>query len=352
MDKYKKYSLITICLTLGMLTTVMVYTYIVDPLFHFHKPNPHFNYIINNQRYQNDGILRHFDYDAIITGTSMVSNFKASEFDNIFHTKSVKVPFHGGTYQEIDNNLKRALKYNKNVKYVMRSFDMETFFTDKDYKGGFDLNQISYLIDDNYFNDLKYLLNKSLFFNNVLSKPIKRGTITSFDEAYNWNNDYPFGKEAVLNLYNRQDLVDKPTNVSEKEIQIFQENIDVNFVSLIENYPNVEFYYFFPPYSIIYWDELYRTKNIDNHLLGEKMVIESLTKYNNVHLFSFNDDFFITTNLEYYENALHYSEDINSYILQNMKNNNHEITKDNYKEYLSKIKEFYENYDYDRIFEL
>lgn len=74
---------------------------IVDPFFHYHKPLPGLFYILNNERYQNNGILKHFDYDAIITGTSMTENFKTSEFDKLFNVNSIKIPFSGATFKEI-----------------------------------------------------------------------------------------------------------------------------------------------------------------------------------------------------------------------------------------------------------
>ena len=44
----------------------------VDPFFHYHKPyTSGYYYILNNQRSQNDGILKHFNYNAAITGTSI-----------------------------------------------------------------------------------------------------------------------------------------------------------------------------------------------------------------------------------------------------------------------------------------
>ena len=57
---------------------------IIDPFFHYHKPLSGLFYVLDNQRYQNNGIVRHFDYNAIITGSSMTENFKTSEFNNIF----------------------------------------------------------------------------------------------------------------------------------------------------------------------------------------------------------------------------------------------------------------------------
>ena len=52
----------------------------VDPFFHFHGPAEGLSYALDSERYQNDGISRHFTYDAVMTGTSMTENFKASHF--------------------------------------------------------------------------------------------------------------------------------------------------------------------------------------------------------------------------------------------------------------------------------
>ena len=82
---------ILVTVILGMVGT---WVYKIDPFFHFHKPYTDvYYYNLNNQRSQNDGICKHFDYDALITGTSLTENFKTSEFDKIFGVNSVKVPY-------------------------------------------------------------------------------------------------------------------------------------------------------------------------------------------------------------------------------------------------------------------
>lgn len=50
-------------------------------IYHYHAPLEDFAYLLdrNNERYQNYGILSHFSYDTIITGTSLTENFKSSE---------------------------------------------------------------------------------------------------------------------------------------------------------------------------------------------------------------------------------------------------------------------------------
>ena len=74
---------------------------IIDPFFHYHAPLAIMEYPLRNERYQNDGIVKHFQYDAIITGSSMTQNFKTSEFDELFGVTSIKVPFSGGSYKEL-----------------------------------------------------------------------------------------------------------------------------------------------------------------------------------------------------------------------------------------------------------
>ena len=75
----------------------------VDPFMHYHKPHTDSYYYtldLENQRNVNDGISRHFDYDALITGTSMIENFNTTEFDEIFGVNSIKLPYAGGSMQK------------------------------------------------------------------------------------------------------------------------------------------------------------------------------------------------------------------------------------------------------------
>ena len=66
----------------AVIVCAAVLTAYVDPFFHYHSPRTdEFFYTLDNQRSQNDGIVKHFDYQGVITGTSMVENFKTTEAD-------------------------------------------------------------------------------------------------------------------------------------------------------------------------------------------------------------------------------------------------------------------------------
>ena len=70
------------------------------------------------ERYLNDGIIKTYDYDAAIVGTSMMQNFKASQFDRLFGTKSIKVTYTAeeGYIAASDNELGTASKQPTNTK--------------------------------------------------------------------------------------------------------------------------------------------------------------------------------------------------------------------------------------------
>jgi len=106
----KIWSILCIGIVLVVLMVFALPTAFIDPFFHFHAPREALSYPLNNQRYQNDGIVRHFDYDALITGTSMTENFRTTEFDALFDSKAIKVCYSGGTFPELVSNLEQALE--------------------------------------------------------------------------------------------------------------------------------------------------------------------------------------------------------------------------------------------------
>ena len=89
----------TLAVTLLLLCLFAVPTAYIDPLFHYHAPLEQYQYPLTEERYQNDGIVRHFTYDGIITGTSMTENFKTSEADALFDAHFIKVPLAGALHK-------------------------------------------------------------------------------------------------------------------------------------------------------------------------------------------------------------------------------------------------------------
>ncbi len=332
---------------------------VVDPCFHYHKPKANvFFYNLYNQRSQNDGIIRNFDYDGIITGTSMAENFKASEAENLFGCKFIKVPFFGATYNEINDNLVTALNNNPDTKVIIRGLDMDKFIEDKDARR-YDLGEYpDYMYNKNPFDDVEYVFNRDVIFGTIgpmitaREGPDFQPGITSFDKYCNWMSLYTFGINTVFP--NGTEITNTSVEQSElttAEIDMLMDNIHQNVTELAERYPDVTFYYFFTPYSAAWWQALLNEGNFEKQLLAERLVIEEILKSDNIKLYSFNNLTEITTDLNNYRDKTHYGEWINSLILMYMKDEICVLTCDNYCDYLSHERDFYGSFDYRECFD-
>ena len=340
-------------LGLAMVTLVLItgFMVVVDPYFHYHAPLEQLSYPLNNQRYQNDGIVRNFEYDAIIAGTSMTENFKASECDALFGVKSVKVPLEGASYKEINDNLIRALGENQDVKMIIRGLDTSLLITDKDHMAYSDYP--TYLTDDSPFNDVRYTLNKHILFGdglNVVKYTLLGLESTSFDEYSNWMHKYAFGKEAILRTYSRPEKAQTQVVFSDAEKEMVTGNVMQNVVALAQQYPDVDFYYFFTPYGIYYWDLYDRLGQVEYQVQAHKLATELMLQQENIHIFSFYTEYDVLLNPDNYSDPGHYHEDVNSQILVWIKDGHGLLTKDNYQQHWDEVLEYYSNFDYDAIF--
>ena len=337
-----------ICILLIPIYVLIGIIVIIDPYFHYHKPIAGISYIVDNERYQNDGILKNFDYDAIITGTSLDENVKTSEVDKLFEVKSIKVAYSGGYFPEIARGLKLSYKTGHNPKIIMMSLGYNNYILqDKDFWGNEDFDYPYYLYDDNFLNDWKYFFNAKVLelIIKSIENTIKGVSMTSFDEYSNWKREWTFGKDAVFRLYNKNSHVinDK---FSEDYERIIKENLSENILSIAKEHKNTTFYLYFPPLNIVYWREKVLNGELDKVIELLKITIEELIDEGNIKLFYFVADTDITTNFDNYKDYVHYDEWVNSYMIKAMRKNERLITKYNYLDYLNKTKQFYANYDY------
>lgn len=324
---------------------------IVDPYFHYHKPIKGLSYVIDDARKQNYGILGHFDYDAIITGTSVDENTKSSEVNMFFDVTSIKVPYSGGYLAEIASGLRHSYSTGHKPVMIIMSLVNKFLVAGKDYWGNEEFAYPYYLYDDNIINDWQYLFSEriwNLTKNNLIST-IKGVQPTNFDEYTNLAKINIFGKEEILKTYERPKI--KPEKgLTKDEEAVLRSNISYNIEKLAKEHNNTEFYLYFPPFSVVYWDEVRRKGEFDKTIDIMKIVIEELVNIENIKLFYFTDETDITSNLDNYWDSIHYAEWINSYIIKAMSKGNNLITKDNYVDYLNNTKTFYKNYNYEKLF--
>ena len=347
----KKWSIFLLALVFVILCAIGGMTAWIDPFFHYHTPLENLQYPINNQRYQNDGIVKHFSYDALITGTSMTENFKVSEYDALFDVHSIKVPFSGATFTELNQNLQRALDANPDIKMVIYGLDSWFLLSDKDSLRT-DAKYPTYLYDDDLLNDIQYLLNKEIFFSDtlgVLDYTHEGLLTTSFDDYSNWSKGYPYTAEAVVQAYNRKSKSEEVHAMTSEERALISYNMRNGILEMAYSHPQIQFYYFFPPYSCLFWDDLIQLGELESQVEAFSLASELLLEAENIHLFSFYNDYETAQNLNHYRDIVHYSEDINSMILQRMKSGEYQLTKDNYQDHWQQVLTYYQGFDFDTL---
>lgn len=348
MNNSKLWSILCVALVLVILTAFAVPTAVIDPFFHYHAPREDLAYPLNNQRYQNDGIVRHFDYDALITGTSMTENYRTSEFDTLFGVRSVKVSYSGGSFPELTSNLEQALEHNPRLKTVLLCID-EWFLSSGRELIQADGSYPLYLYDDNPFNDVEYLLNREIFWENtlqVLAHTAKGLPTTSFDEYGSWV--YPYDAQVVLAGYQRKEP-QALQPLTEADVARLKDTMENTLVKFAREHPDTTFLLYFPPYSVLTWDQGIREGLFPRNIRLYELASEILLQENNIQLFSFHSDFETITDLNNYRDIVHHSDKINSLLLQRFRNGEYRLTEENYRQHWQEVEAFYGSFDYEAL---
>lgn len=343
----------TVLAVLCLLTALLVYS--VDPFFHYHAPRADLYYPFTNERYDSDGILWHFDYDAVITGTSMTECFRPSQLDALFNTRSVKVPSYGASYHEISQRLRRGFRTH-GIRMVVWGLDQDKMIRDPEWMRD-DLGDYPYyLYDDNPFNDVKYLLNKEVLFEKVI--PIlenKRdgaaGGHDGFDDYVNWSEHVAYGPDEALEDFEDftpADAADLKALTPEEE-QMVRGNVDENVASLAAAHPDTLFCLFLTPYSVVYWGQESHDGTLDRQLAAERILLEELMPYANVLVLSYNNCPEVIENLDNYRDALHYGGWINDRILEDFATQSWCIRPENLNEYLEEESHYLHSFDYTQL---
>lgn len=342
--------ILTLLVTLGALVVYL------DPFFHYHEPIDGWYYVLSDQRSQNDGITRHFRYDAIITGTSMTENFRTTEFDELFGTsRSVKLPYPGATFKEINDNLKKAFSAQQKITYVLRPLDDSHLIEDKDAMRE-DMGEYPYyLYDSNLLNDVKYLFNRDMLLYYLLPMLQKKlrgesGGITSFDDYGNSRQDV-CSRELALSGIQSFGTADEQKGLTQEERQTLQDNLEQNVISLAKEHPETTFLYYFPPYSAVWWGMLKQEGTLNRQVEAEQLATQlMLEETDNIQVYNFNlDHTEVIFRLDNYKDAGHYSSEVNSMILQWIAEGEGRVTKENLESFYQKEKERYLDYDYNLL---
>lgn len=308
--------------------------YLVDPFFHYHKPWFHLKEVLNEKEYQCPGSLTHFDYDAVLAGSSVVENNDNSWFNQDFHCTVIKAVRSYGATADLCDLLDRAFRHRR-VKQVFYNLDPSALHAEPVLTFA-SSGAPMYLYDNNPFNDVQYLWNKDVILKRI-PYMIANSYLVPYDEnlSYNWMEGKTFGQAAVLSRYYRIPDAEVKFSADKKPVQkpenCYQDELRGNIALLEQELsarPDTEFHIFIPPYSMLWWDNMNRSGELESTFYEEREAVHALLSHPNVRLYLLQNIPEIITNLDYYMDTIHFSMEINHRIEQELLSDRYLVTKE------------------------
>lgn len=317
-QKTKRWTLVTCILFLAVLVACALTVYIVDPFQIYRKASFYVPYIENTtQNYTNAGIVRNYEYDSAMVGTSMTENFRPTQLDELFGGHFIKLCSSGGSAYNHALLMRIAFETH-DIKRILYGFDMYSFV------GGTQETSSDipmYLYDSNPLNDVYYLLNRDVLLDRLKelyeynkTTPYSAGDDMR-DDMYAWGTHYAYSEEAVLASYTMSDPPAAMLAYDTYQDQAL-ENLEENLISFITAHPETEFDIFFPPYSELEWYVMYLKGHLDFVLNIKDLCAERLLELPNVKLYDFNTHEEWVRNLSLYKDYSHYAPEINDALAQ------------------------------------
>ena len=169
-----------------------------------------------------------------------------------------------------------------------------------------------------------------------------------------WTKEQLIEEEAEKKrlLQEQGPLVDQSLE-KEKELEEILETCQANLdriLPFIEEHPETEYIIYFPPYSMIYWEQLAIQSEIEQKLAMYQYAIEQLLPYENVKVYYFQAEE-VCDNLDEYRDETHHKPEYNRYIFDCIKEDKNRLTHENYQAEIDKMCEKAMHFDYEALWQ-
>jgi len=311
--KKKTWSLLTLGALLAGFALLSAVVILIDP-FQIYRPAAHYLPPIDNttQVYSNAGIVRSYEYDSAIVGTSVTENFSPALMDELLGGRFIKLCSSAGT--AYNHALLMDLAFDTHaLSRIVYGLDVYSFIGALEETG---TDMPLYLYDRNPLNDVQYWLNRSVlgsFLPRCLRTWGQKQDDSLRESMYAWNDQYVFGEAAL-------DHASFTPPETRREADAFlaaaQANLNVHLIPFITAHPETQFDIFFPPYSAAEWATMQSKGTLDAVLPLRRLCYDALAGFDNVCIYNFSAKEEWVTDIANYKDALHYGKWINDSIVQ------------------------------------
>jgi len=310
-----------------------------DIFYQYHAPFFGMDAVFNDRDNQMPGSIRTFDYDSALVGSSVAENFDTSGFDEAFGCNTLKIIKSSGTSDDLIYYINMA-EENHTLKNVFWCFDL---FSVENGNGVqlFNEGAPRYLHTKTVLDDVPYLFNKEILMEKIPTWIISSAEgINTGGNAYNWADGKEFGTEILLSHYSRMYVDENEiTMIPEEEYRSLIDDNITEVAQMIESHPETQFDIMLPPYSLFWWDSSWVNGQFEMHMYTMERIFKTLLPIDNVKIFCFQNEREIVLDTGNYMDMIHYSPEINRYMLDSLARGDYEVTEDNLEEALGQMRE-------------
>ena len=335
---------------------------VMDPFHHYHAPWFDMPVMLDDVVYQTPGNAVNLEYNSAIVGTSMTENCRVSWFNEELGWDTMKLCYAGATCNDLNAILQCVYANDRLVEHIF--MDLNDYQLSSPVDASY-VERPEYLYTKTILDDYRYFYNKDVFVKATqLLVSAARGEESNMEMAYTWEDETLFGREKVLEgtLSTKEKLLEEETEkkmVSEEErnrlkkeelenaLNTCQENLN-QILPFIKEHPETEYIIFFPPYSMLYWEQLVIQDELEEKLKMYQYAIEQLLPYENVKIYYFQGEEVIE-DLDEYRDYTHYKPKYNRYIFECVKEDKNRLTQENYENEIQKMYEKTKSYDYEAL---
>ncbi len=293
----------------SVISACVICNLVVDPLQYYRRNTAYPLY--GNDRWQVASFIYNFSFDTAIIGTSLTQNFSLSNIKEKLGGTPIKLSMAGALIPEQILVLDTAIKSGK-LKKVIWGLDRSYFYSHKDMSNSMPIFLYKRRVDAH----IKYLANLDILIHSlrVLFGKTPTDSREALESYNSWWETAVFSKNIVLKLYEDalMESGKKSGSICNKKEELFR-----SILTIVHMHPEIEFIFFFPPYSLAHHKIAYQTNPMGFYedIKFRKNMLEEFTKIKNVKIFDFETDLDIITNLDNYKDLYHYSNHVSEYMI-------------------------------------
>lgn len=297
---------------LGLCASIIA---LVDPFYQYHRPFLGARAVLDDRDNQMPGSIRHFSYDSVLVGNSLVENCNTDQLCAYDGGKYLKIIKSSGTMPDLLYYMDMA-REKHTLKKVYWCMDLSQL--DCELQGSVNKELPNwYLHTRTILDDATYLFNKEILLETIpkmLANAYLGKNVGGM--AYDWREGKDFSSTKAMQAYDRTGNV-IPENASALDLSDFEINLG-RLKDEVTSHPETEYVFFLPPVSMNWWDIAYCNGLLNRQYVILEKIFEELLELSNVSLFDFQFEEEIVCNLDNYMDLVHYAPWVNQWMLEEM----------------------------------